>query len=226
MPQAPATQKPPGKRGYWWSGALALTSVLFFVLALLLVHHPIRTAPEIVAEMGWGEAVDFDVAGGEEDGWAVYITADHDFHDFHDCRSGLTDSVEGSFPSVLRESEKGPYGGWELIGVLDTPEPGNYFARCGVLGDEPGDGIEFALGTTSALHTAQAQEAAGLPIVLIGTPLSLIAAIVVGVVTALRRSSARKLALAVQESTPHSPYPQQAPQHPHPPQHPQHPQQR
>ncbi|GAA1075043.1 hypothetical protein [Nocardiopsis metallicus] len=224
VPAAKAPAKTTGKRGYWWSGALVLISALIFGLALLLVHQPIRTSPEVVDEMGWGEAVEFDVADGEEDRWAVYISTGHDFHDFRDCRSGLMNTVEGRYPSIPRESEKGPYGDWELIGVLETPAPGDYYVRCGILSDAPaGSDVEFALGSAGPLHAVQAQESAGLPVVLIGTPLSLIAATVVGVVTALRRRSARKLTPAAQVPAPHAASPQQCPSQPQPPQ--QHPRQ-
>ncbi|GAA1464745.1 hypothetical protein NE857_03950 [Nocardiopsis exhalans] len=95
--------------------------------------------------MGSGEAIEFGVAGGKEEHGAVYINADHGFHDFRDCRSGLVDTVEGRFPSAPGGNEKGPYGDWELIGTLDTPEPGNHFARRGVSSDEPaGSGVGFA----------------------------------------------------------------------------------
>lgn len=213
MPQAPATQKPPGKRGYWWSGGLAITAVLLFGLGSFFGHNPIRVAPDIIEEIPSSTHLALQVTEDDPDEMAVFVPSE------------VTDANKGSCTQYTPEERLrllGPiprhtegYGGWTVIGTLDTSLTGTHIIDC----SNDNGNYGYVIASTDPLRSVETQQAAA-PIVILSSPPLLLAAIVVGVVTALRRSSARKLALAIQESTPHSPYPQQAPQHPHPPQHP------
>ncbi|WP_152514106.1 hypothetical protein [Nocardiopsis valliformis] len=207
-PVAPA--KAPGKRGYWWSGGLTLTGVLLFTAVYLFSLSPSFPEPDIVERMDSGDRITFEVGEDEDGEWAVYHSAGGSYvplpcflHPPNGERTPPDD--EGWHHSQS-------FGGWGAVGPLETPEPGTYTLICSSNTAE-----EFALGDTGPLHLRSAV-LVGSEITALGiTPLLLLAAIVVGVVTALRRRSARKLTPAPHAAPPQQyPSPQSPPQqHPH-----------
>ncbi|MBE1460393.1 hypothetical protein H4W79_004607 [Nocardiopsis terrae] len=199
-PQAPTAQKTPGKRGYRWSGGLALTAVLLFGLSLLLNGNPIKGSPNAIEQFTPDETVEFDVGEGEADAWALFSSGP-------ERGSCVYYPPEGSFrsPETRYQHAEG-YGEWDALGPLDTSEPGLYRIAC------TDSASKYALASASPLQAVDSQIFVTAAITVFVAPPLLLAAIVVGVFTALRRSSARKLALAIREPAPDAPHHQRTPQ--------------
>ncbi|MBQ1080106.1 hypothetical protein [Nocardiopsis sp. B62] len=175
----PSARQPSHERGYRWSGALALAAVLLFGLSLLLNSNPIKLSPAITEEFTSDDMIELEVAEGEADAWALFTSGE----DKGTCMY-YPPSGDLSIPRTWYLNADG-YGDWDTLGNLDTSEPGLYRITCA---DSAND---FALASAGTLHAVKAQLFVTGVIVFFVAPSVLLAAIVVGVVTALRRRSAR-----------------------------------
>ncbi|PWV51021.1 hypothetical protein [Nocardiopsis sp. L17-MgMaSL7] len=188
----PSARRPSHERGYRWSGALALAAVLLFGLSLLLNSNPIKLSPAITEEFTSDDMIELEVAEGEADAWALFTSGEAKGTCMYYPPSG-----DLSIPRTWYLNAEG-YGDWDTLGNLDTSEPGLYRITCA---DSTND---FALASAGTLHAVKAQLFVTAVIAVFVAPSVLLAAIVVGVVTALRRRSARtRPSSQVAQQSPH-----------------------
>lgn len=175
----PAPKKTSVLHAYRWSIGLAIAAVLLFVPALSFGLNPAFPEPDIEERISGTDRITFEVAEGETRAWGVYsdseITA-------VPCRIyPPEEDWEYTYPEWDKASHL-TFGDWRAEGILDTPEPGTYTLAC--VGDD-----EYALGTSGPLRMVQPIYNI-LAMVILGVVPSLVfAAIVVTVVTTVRRRS-------------------------------------
>ncbi|KOX15971.1 hypothetical protein ADL05_13295 [Nocardiopsis sp. NRRL B-16309] len=177
---------------YGISAALALACVLAIGLAVFLANNPIRATPEVVAEIRPRETVELEVGEGEAEAWAVYSTpggrpADCEF---------ISPAGEYRLLSPDQRHDGESHGEWIFLGVLDTPEPGTYEVHCSGAGHsgEVREGVDYVVGGADVIHSVNAQRNTVPTIVIITALAGLGAAVLLAVVTAVRRGVARKRA--------------------------------
>ena len=196
VPPSPSPEVRPKTLWYWVSGALALASVLIFGLAVFFANNPVRATPEIVAEIEPPEAVELAVGEGEEEAYAVYSTPGGEATD---CEAFSPSGeqhwlIMGGGDRHVDES----HGEWVFLGLLETPEPGTYEVHCSGIGHftEVREGVDYVVGSAGVIHAVDAQRNV-VPLTAIGAALvGLLTAVVVAVVTAVRRGLAKKRALS------------------------------
>lgn len=197
-PASPPSEIRPKALWYWISAALALGCVLVIGLAVFFANNPIRATPEVAAEMRPRETVELEVGEGETEAWAFYSTPGGSPSD---CEV-ISPTGDDRLPSTDLRHEGESHGEWIFLGVLDTPEPGTYEVHCSGGGHfvEVREGVDYVVGSADVIHSVDAQRDT-VPTVVISAALAgLFAAVLLALVTAVRRGVARKRARSAQAS--------------------------
>ncbi|MGW9556420.1 hypothetical protein ACWGSK_18130 [Nocardiopsis sp. NPDC055551] len=177
---ASAQKKTSVARDYRWSIGLTIAAVLLFVPALSFGLNPAFPTPDIEERISGTDRITFEVIEGETRAWGVYSDSETTVLP---CRVfPPEEDWEYTYPEWDKASHL-TFGDWRGEGILDTPEPGTYTLAC--VGDD-----EYALGASGPLRMVHPIYNILAMVILGVVPSLTFAAIVVAVVTTVRRRSA------------------------------------
>ncbi|MFE3456595.1 hypothetical protein ACFXKD_03550 [Nocardiopsis aegyptia] len=199
----------PGTRWYWIGGLTIPIGVLVALVVFLGLLFSATAEPELIAEFQGGDSATFQVEEGQEGHWGMYVEGDANRYACElDTPSG-PGSGNDNLDTAPYSYSGMAYDSWRLTAELSTPEPGEYELRC----DDLHSGT-YGIGTLEQVASAETKLITGVLFLVILGPLSVIAGVVVLVVTGARRSSHR--ARLVQEWMRRAGTPQGPPAEPSP----------
>ena len=178
---ASAPKKTSVVREYRWPIGLAIAAVLLFFGPYFYSYNAFLPGPNVLERFGNDESLTFEVAEGEEGTYAVYSS------EVGYGPSCVLFAPDGEFVgnvSRIPGSSDVSFGSWGVRGELETPEPGTYTLSCN------GNSDEYALGGTGPIRAFELVKVLVTITALFIAPSLLLSAIVVAVVTTVRRRSA------------------------------------
>lgn len=176
----------PRSRWYWIGGLTIPVGVLVAVLVFVGLLLSATAEPEFIAEFQGGDSATFQVEEGQEGHWGLYVEGSANrFACVLDTPSGPgsgNDNLETAPHSYSDTAQDG----WKLTAELSTPEPGEYVLHC----DDLHTGT-YGIGTLEQTASAEAKLITAVLVLVILIPVSLIAGVVILIITGVRRSSHR-----------------------------------
>ncbi|PSK97093.1 hypothetical protein CLV63_10996 [Murinocardiopsis flavida] len=174
---APSTQDLRPRRLWYWVGAVVLAVGLTAGVALIaLGANSAKPTPDFAAQVDGSGTATFEVGAGEDGQWALFTTDVNTWDCTHTTPSGKVGVLEreGSY-----ETDDGV---WILNGYLDTTEPGEHTYSCA-----GGSQIRHGIAGGDVVKGAETRRVAMVSIGLGLAAAGIVAALVIVVVTALRR---------------------------------------